>query len=78
MQELPAIWTRLWQIANAHIYTCLFEDAAQGVMSTYKGRYLGTIGAIGCYSFHRYKEFLQWEKAVHFLSMMKNIMNMLR
>ena len=28
------------------------EDAAQGVMSTYKGRALGTIGDFGCYSFH--------------------------
>ena len=28
------------------------EDAAQGIMSTYKGRALGTIGDFGCYSFH--------------------------
>lgn len=28
------------------------EDAAQGVMSTYKGKALGTIGDFGCYSFH--------------------------
>jgi dTDP-4-amino-4,6-dideoxygalactose transaminase len=28
------------------------EDAAQGVDAKYKGRYLGTIGHIGCYSFH--------------------------
>ena len=27
------------------------EDAAQGVMAKYKGKYLGTIGDIGCYSF---------------------------
>ncbi len=31
------------------------EDAAQGVMSTYKGRALGTIGDYGCYSFHETK-----------------------
>lgn len=31
------------------------EDAAQGVMSTYKGRALGSIGHIGCYSFHETK-----------------------
>jgi len=28
------------------------EDAAQGVDAKYQGRYLGTIGAAGCYSFH--------------------------
>lgn len=28
------------------------EDAAQGMDAKYKGRYLGTIGHIGCYSFH--------------------------
>ncbi|AFJ48829.1 dTDP-4-amino-4,6-dideoxygalactose transaminase [Shimwellia blattae] len=33
------------------------EDAAQGVMSTYKGRPLGSIGHIGCYSFHETKNY---------------------
>ncbi len=37
------------------------EDAAQGVMSTYKGRYLGTIGDYGCYSFHETKNFSMGE-----------------
>ncbi len=31
------------------------EDAAQGVMSSYKGRALGTIGDYGCFSFHETK-----------------------
>jgi dTDP-4-amino-4,6-dideoxygalactose transaminase len=31
------------------------EDAAQGVMSTYKGRALGSIGDFGCFSFHETK-----------------------
>lgn len=33
----------------------VIEDAAQAVMSSYKGRYLGTIGDCGCYSFHETK-----------------------
>lgn len=37
------------------------EDAAQGVMSTYKGRALGTIGAFGCYSFHETKNYSMGE-----------------
>jgi dTDP-4-amino-4,6-dideoxygalactose transaminase len=31
------------------------EDAAQGIDATYKGRYLGTIGHLGTYSFHETK-----------------------
>ena len=37
------------------------EDAAQGVMSTYKGKALGTIGDFGCYSFHETKNFSMGE-----------------
>lgn len=33
------------------------EDAAQGVMAGYKGRMLGTIGHVGCYSFHETKNY---------------------
>ena len=31
------------------------EDAAQGVMASYKGRALGSIGDLGAYSFHETK-----------------------
>ncbi len=37
------------------------EDAAQGVMSTYKGQALGTIGDFGCYSFHETKNYSMGE-----------------
>ena len=37
------------------------EDAAQGIMSTYNGKYLGTIGDFGCYSFHETKNFSMGE-----------------
>jgi dTDP-4-amino-4,6-dideoxygalactose transaminase len=34
------------------------EDAAQGVNATYRGRYLGSIGHLGCYSFHETKNYI--------------------
>ncbi|MDE5853406.1 MAG: dTDP-4-amino-4,6-dideoxygalactose transaminase [Oscillospiraceae bacterium] len=39
----------------------LIEDAAQGVMSTYRGKALGTIGDFGCYSFHETKNYSMGE-----------------
>lgn len=45
-------------MAIAHKYNLyVVEDAAQGMMSTYKGRALGTIGHIGAYSFHETKNY---------------------
>jgi len=35
----------------------VIEDAAQGLMSTYKGKPLGSIGHIGCISFHATKNY---------------------
>ncbi len=47
-------------IAREHnLIVC--EDAAQGVMSTYKGHALGTIGDFGCYSFHETKNYSMGE-----------------
>ena len=46
----------------AHKYHLLvIEDAAQGVMSTYKGRALGSIGDFGAYSFHETKNYTMGE-----------------
>ncbi len=46
----------------AHKYDlAVVEDAAQGVMSFYKGKALGTIGDFGCYSFHETKNYSMGE-----------------
>ena len=37
------------------------EDAAQAIMSTYKGNALGTIGDFGCFSFHETKNYSMGE-----------------
>lgn len=37
------------------------EDTAQALLSTYKGRYLGTIGHLGCLSFHETKNIISGE-----------------
>ena len=39
----------------------VIEDAAQGVMSSYKGKALGAIGDYGCYSFHETKNYSMGE-----------------
>ncbi len=39
----------------------VIEDAAQGIMSIYKGRALGTIGDFGCFSFHETKNYSMGE-----------------
>ena len=48
------------EIARAH-NLAVVEDAAQGVMSRYKGRALGTLGELGCYSFHETKNYSMGE-----------------
>lgn len=39
----------------------VIEDAAQGILATYKGRALGAIGDFGCYSFHETKNYSMGE-----------------
>ena len=47
-------------IARRH-HLFVVEDAAQGVMASYKGKALGTMGDFGCYSFHETKNYSMGE-----------------
>lgn len=51
---------KIMEIARKN-HLCVIEDAAQGVMSSYKGKALGTIGDFGCYSFHETKNYSMGE-----------------
>lgn len=51
---------KIMQIAQKH-NLFVIEDAAQGIMSTYKGKALGSIGDFGCYSFHETKNYSMGE-----------------
>jgi dTDP-4-amino-4,6-dideoxygalactose transaminase len=44
------------------------EDAAQAIESTYKGKYLGTIGDFGCLSFHGTKNITSGEGGAVFIN----------
>jgi len=48
---------RIMDIARVHDLLVV-EDAAQGVNAFYKGRALGSIGHLGCYSFHETKNYI--------------------
>ena len=50
----------IMDIARRH-KLLVVEDAAQGVMSSCKGKALGTIGDLGCYSFHETKNYSMGE-----------------
>lgn len=50
----------IMEIAKRHGLKVV-EDAAQAVMSEYKGRALGSIGDYGCYSFHETKNYSMGE-----------------
>lgn len=49
------------------------EDAAQGVMSFYKGRALGSVGDFGCYSFHETKNYSMGEGGAVLINHEKNV-----
>lgn len=44
----------IMDIAKRH-HLIVVEDAAQGIMASYKGKALGTFGEFGCFSFHETK-----------------------
>lgn len=50
----------IMDIARRH-NLLVIEDAAQGVMSSYKGQALGSIGDYGCFSFHETKNYSMGE-----------------
>jgi len=54
MRGIPSRMDEIMAIANRHQITVL-EDVAQSNGGSYKGRYLGTIGKVGCFSFQQYK-----------------------
>lgn len=53
----------------------VIEDAAQGIMSSYKGKALGTIGDFGCFSFHETKNYSMGEGGALLIRDQKNIEN---
>lgn len=63
-------------LAIAKKYNLLvIEDAAQGVMSSYKGKALGTMGDYGCYSFHETKNYSMGEGGALLIRDEKNVEN---
>lgn len=53
----------------------VIEDAAQGVMSMYKGKPLGTLGDYGCFSFHETKNYSMGEGGALLIKNEENILN---
>ena len=62
----------IMDIAMRHNLTVI-EDAAQGIMSSYKGRALGTIGHFGCFSFHETKNYSMGEGGALLIRDQKNV-----
>lgn len=64
----------IMDIAARHQLTVI-EDAAQGIMSSYKGRPLGTIGDFGCFSFHETKNYSMGEGGALLIRDQKDVEN---
>ncbi len=57
---IPCEMDKIMEIAKKHNIKVI-EDAAQAVGSKYKGRVAGTLGDLGCYSFHETKNYSMGE-----------------
>lgn len=57
---VPCEMDSIMDIARRH-GLLVIEDAAQALISTYKGKMLGSIGDFGCYSFHETKNIISGE-----------------
>lgn len=62
----------IMEIAKKH-NLLVIEDAAQGVMSSYKGRALGSIADYGCFSFHETKNYSMGEGGALLINNKANI-----
>lgn len=62
----------IMDIAKRH-NLIVIEDAAQGIMSTYKGKALGTFGRFGCFSFHETKNYSMGEGGALLIQQEKDI-----
>ncbi len=62
----------IMDIAKRH-NLLVIEDAAQGIMSMYKGKILGTIGEYGCYSFHETKNISMGEGGALLIQDVENV-----
>lgn len=62
----------IMDIANRH-HLAVIEDAAQGIMASYKGKALGTIGDFGCFSFHETKNYSSGEGGALLIRDEKNV-----
>ena len=63
---------RIMKIAKKH-NLIVIEDAAQGMMSEYKGKPLGSIGDYGCFSFHETKNYSMGEGGALLIKDKENI-----
>ena len=64
----------IMDIARRH-NLMVVEDAAQGIMASYKGKALGTFGDFGCFSFHETKNFSMGEGGALLIRDEKHIEN---